>query len=55
MGRRRPAEAVDNCHCNPFGDVSINPFYLYQNIWTNLQAACCIELEPGSGSAMSHH
>ena len=28
MGRRRPGKAVDNCHCNPFGDVSFNPFFV---------------------------
>ena len=30
-------KAVDNCHCNPYGDVSFNQcffvFSLYQNIW----------------------
>ena len=39
--------AVDNCHCNPFGDVSCDHFFLSFRIsddvvfWTDKQASCC--------------
>jgi hypothetical protein len=44
-------KAVDNCHCNPYGDVSLANFlcFLSSRIsdlfvsWTNLQPQCCAD------------
>ena len=59
-------KAVDNCHCNPYGDVALTTFFvlsLYENIrfFDFLERLTAlipgrskkIRLEPGS--AMSHH